>query len=165
MKDRNLKYDVVFNWMQFKDDAVSKKLNNDFWYFTYDNKCYDREIVIWRDLSSSDVKRANSIIWHIQSNLSKFKNWRSVVDFFREAMIAGINDGAETQRKISLSKRFDVFKKDNYSCCICGRNNESHDVILEVDHIIPISKGGTDDLINLQTLCFECNRGKKNKLM
>jgi 5-methylcytosine-specific restriction endonuclease McrA len=33
---------------------------------------------------------------------------------------------------------------------------------LELDHKLPKSKGGNDDLDNLQTLCFECNRGKKD---
>ena len=40
-------------------------------------------------------------------------------------------------------------------CGACGR-----DVELEVDHVIPVSRGGTDDLKNLKTSCRECNRGK-----
>ena len=59
---------------------------------------------------------------------------------------------------LSLKKRFEVFKRDNFTCRYCG--GKSPKVILEVDHIIPISKGGDDDSINLATSCFECNRGK-----
>ncbi|NEO31194.1 MAG: HNH endonuclease [Symploca sp. SIO3C6] len=48
--------------------------------------------------------------------------------------------------------------KDNYKCVFCGRI--SSEVKLEVDHILPFSKGGKNDISNLQTLCFDCNRGK-----
>ena len=38
------------------------------------------------------------------------------------------------------------------------------DVELEVDHVIPISRGGTDDISNLKTACFKCNRGKGDSI-
>lgn len=38
------------------------------------------------------------------------------------------------------------------------------DVTLEVEHIIPVSKGGKTGMKNLQTLCETCNRGKSNKI-
>jgi len=66
------------------------------------------------------------------------------------------SDGRRTS--ISLKKRIFVLERDNYTCRKCGR--KASEGRLEVDHIIPVSKGGTDELNNLQTLCFECNRGK-----
>lgn len=65
--------------------------------------------------------------------------------------------------KMSDSIRYDVLKRDNYKCCICGRSAKDG-VNLEVDHIIPVSKGGKTVISNLQTLCDRCNRGKSNKL-
>jgi hypothetical protein len=64
-----------------------------------------------------------------------------------------------TERK-SLTKktRFEVFKRDNFTCQYCGR--KAPDVILEIDHIKPVKNGGNNDIINLITSCFECNRGK-----
>lgn len=59
--------------------------------------------------------------------------------------------------------RFDVFKRDSFTCQYCGSFPPS--VVLEVDHIQPKSKGGKDDLNNLITSCFECNRGKRNYLL
>ncbi len=56
-----------------------------------------------------------------------------------------------------------VLARDNWICCSCGRSSKEEGIILEVDHIIPRSKGGTDDLDNLQTLCKKCNAGKSNK--
>jgi len=59
--------------------------------------------------------------------------------------------------------RFEVFKRDNFTCRYCGR--KTPDVILEVDHVIPKSKGGKDEIENLVTSCFECNRGKGGTLL
>jgi 5-methylcytosine-specific restriction endonuclease McrA len=47
-------------------------------------------------------------------------------------------------------------------CAQCGRTPLEDNVKLQVDHKIPKSWGGTDDLENLQPLCEECNRGKKD---
>ena len=57
-----------------------------------------------------------------------------------------------------------IKKRDNYTCCICGNSVfDEPNLLLEVDHIIPISKGGKTDASNLQTLCWRCNRKKSNK--
>lgn len=53
----------------------------------------------------------------------------------------------------------DVFKRDNYTCQYCGKVGGK----LEADHIIPFSKGGTDDMDNLVTACRKCNRQKRDK--
>jgi DnaD/phage-associated family protein len=66
-------------------------------------------------------------------------------------------------RHISKSLRFDVFQRDHHTCQYCGRTPP--DVVLVVDHIIPISQNGTDDFDNLITSCEECNAGKSNKLI
>lgn len=44
-------------------------------------------------------------------------------------------------------------------CLRCGRD----DIALTVDHVIPIDKGGTSNIDNIQPLCFSCNSGKKNR--
>lgn len=64
-----------------------------------------------------------------------------------------------TERK-SLSKklRFEVFKRDSFTCQYCGRS--APDVILHVDHIKPICEGGDNDILNLVTSCADCNGGK-----
>lgn len=64
---------------------------------------------------------------------------------------------------MSLSKRvrFEVFKRDLFTCQYCGRRPP--DVVLEVDHVIARAEGGSDDPDNLCTSCFDCNRGKADK--
>lgn len=59
---------------------------------------------------------------------------------------------------ISKRLRFEVFKRDEFTCQYCG--NHPPEVVLEVDHIKPVAEGGTNDLYNLVTACFGCNRGK-----
>lgn len=61
---------------------------------------------------------------------------------------------------ISVRTRFEVFKRDEFCCQYCGRR--SPEVLLEVDHIVAVAKGGTDDPINLTTSCWDCNRGKSD---
>ena len=63
---------------------------------------------------------------------------------------------------MSISKkiRFEVFKRDGFKCQYCG--GTPPDCLLEVDHIQPKSKEGSDDINNLITSCFDCNRGKSN---
>ena len=65
------------------------------------------------------------------------------------------------RKGISKSTRFEVFKRDSFTCQYCGKS--ATDVVLEVDHINPVSKGGDNDISNLITACFDCNRGKRDK--
>ena len=66
--------------------------------------------------------------------------------------------------KVTPSLRYDVMQRDGFKCCLCGRS-ASNGVELEVDHIVPVSKGGSTTYSNLQTLCRECNRGKGAKML
>lgn len=60
----------------------------------------------------------------------------------------------------SQSLRFQVLQESNYTCAYCG--GRAPDVVLEVDHIVPRSRGGTNDRSNLVSACFSCNRGKRD---
>lgn len=64
---------------------------------------------------------------------------------------------------IGNSLRFRVFKRDLFVCQYCGATPPS--VVLEVDHIHPVSKGGKNGIDNLVTSCFSCNRGKGAKTL
>jgi len=62
---------------------------------------------------------------------------------------------------ISGSIRYEIFKRANMRCELCGVSNKVK--ALEVDHIIPRNKGGSDDFSNLQSLCYSCNAMKRDK--
>ena len=58
------------------------------------------------------------------------------------------------------SIRYEVLKRAKGKCELCGISNKEKS--LDVDHIIPRSKGGSNDISNLQSLCYTCNRQKRN---
>lgn len=65
--------------------------------------------------------------------------------------------------KLTDSLRYDILKRDNFACQICG-STANDGVKLHVDHIIPVSKGGETIKSNLRTLCDRCNIGKSDKI-
>jgi hypothetical protein len=62
------------------------------------------------------------------------------------------------RQPISKKLRFEVFKRDGFKCQYCGKS--APDIVLHVDHINPVKRGGKNDIMNLITSCLECNLGK-----
>jgi hypothetical protein len=69
-----------------------------------------------------------------------------------------MSDVTRKPRSISKKLRFEVFKRDSFTCQYCGQ--KAPDVVLEIEHMHPVSKGGTSELLNLVTSCAGCNAGK-----
>jgi 5-methylcytosine-specific restriction endonuclease McrA len=67
----------------------------------------------------------------------------------------------DLQRNIRPSTRFEIFRRDNFTCKYCGR--KAPEVKLEVDHAISWKEGGSSNPANLVTACMDCNRGKSGK--
>jgi 5-methylcytosine-specific restriction endonuclease McrA len=104
----------------------------------------------------------------------RFRGWRNALEHF----IAWVNEdqsGNQSQdiqavsfvesnrspRFPSLRMRFQVFQRDNFRCCACGKSPAMDlGVELHADHIIAWASGGLTELGNLQTLCNTCNYGK-----
>lgn len=61
-------------------------------------------------------------------------------------------------RNTGYKLRYQILQRDNFTCKLCGKTGAV--TILEVDHIIPVADGGTDDPENLRTTCYACNRGR-----
>ena len=78
-----------------------------------------------------------------------------------------VNAFVKEQRALMTKKLREFIKRrDNFTCCNCG--NSTHiepNLLLEIDHIIPVAKGGQTVEDNLQTLCWKCNRAKSDKIM
>lgn len=62
--------------------------------------------------------------------------------------------------RVAIPKRLrmEVFKRDKFTCQYCGATPPA--VVLQIDHVTPVSKGGTNDEVNLVTACEACNLGK-----
>ena len=62
--------------------------------------------------------------------------------------------------KITQSVRKYVLQRNNYQCQSCGKKDT--ETKLNIDHIIPLARGGSNDISNLQVLCSQCNQRKKH---
>jgi len=100
----------------------------------------------------------NDIKLNIQ-NLDKFIAYLNDLVKFKNS-IAG-------QRALMTSMlREKIKNRDNFTCKICSLSvNEEKNLLLEIDHIIPLAKGGITSEENLQTLCWKCNRSKGAKIL
>lgn len=62
------------------------------------------------------------------------------------------------RQAVSQKTRFEVFKRDKFTCQYCGA--KAPDVLLHADHVVPVAEGGPSDILNLVTACSVCNGGK-----
>jgi len=103
---------------------------------------------------------------------SRFKDCLSAAEFqaasrvgvvnFRLTSVAAARSLTESdvakRKEISKKTRFEVFKRDSFTCQYCGA--AAPQAVLHVDHIKPVAGGGGNDLLNLLTACQDCNGGK-----
>ena len=103
------------------------------------------------------------------SNSYDIKVTPSILSEVQEEIYVKIhkNERSKTQRNLMTNDLREAIKqRDNYTCQICGNSVfKEPNLLLEVDHIIPISKGGKTEASNLQTLCWRCNRKKSDNLI
>jgi hypothetical protein len=92
-------------------------------------------------------------------NLDKFVNYINDLVKFRNSI--------QGQRSLMTSKlREHIKQRDNYTCKSCSISTHTErNLLLEIDHIIPLSKSGFTTESNLQTLCWKCNRTKGAKIL
>ncbi len=136
---------------------------------------YDRfqEQLGFRDVGLEDIEFPQYIFQYVSpggnasmrcdvvmdiENLNKFINYLSEKIKFQKS--------AAGQRALMTSAlRKKILQRDGYICKKCGNSTQNEpNLLLEVDHIIPISKGGLTTEDNLQTLCWKCNRAKGAKV-
>ena len=65
--------------------------------------------------------------------------------------------------RVSKKRRFEVLERDSFTCQLCGA--KAPDATLHVDHKHPRSKGGSNQMSNLWTLCSTCNIGKSDRIV
>jgi 5-methylcytosine-specific restriction endonuclease McrA len=59
--------------------------------------------------------------------------------------------------------RFQIFLRDNFTCIYCGRTSFTHNIELQLDHVVARNNNGTDSIDNYATSCKDCNLSKKDK--
>jgi hypothetical protein len=125
---------------------------------------------VYRDMNAPPSEYAGS------TYNARFGGWRKALERFvnafsgeqeaallRSVVQTAVSEPPRKLRGPSLSLRFLVLKRDNFRCVACGQSPATAaGLVLEVDHIMAWSRGGETVLQNLQTLCFDCNRGKSD---
>ena len=106
-----------------------------------------------------DKMEAKKLRDHAPRKLKKYK-----IKSIEEAnLLNNTNKEAQVKRKaIPAQTRTMIYNKAKGHCAICGKFVPCDEYT--IDHIIPISKGGTDDESNLQCCCLTCNRMKQDIL-
>lgn len=121
----------------------------------------DIEVLVTKRYTSPAGR--NSYHGNISFNFDEFKSWVEKVKKEIEYRTTQEYQRKIERAKVTVSLRWQILELDNHKCRVC--NASSNDgVKLHVDHIIPISKGGTSDISNLQTLCETCNLGKSDRI-
>lgn len=110
---------------------------------------YDRKS---DSFSAADI---STLIKRLNSKRGDFYNDRGIWD-----ALCRVERG-----RVSNRMRFSIYERDGYRCRKCGVNGRYNKYVqLEIDHIIPIAKGGKTTYDNLQTLCHRCNVEKGDRL-
>lgn len=164
-KEYENEYELLFKRIEDDNPVKELKFSKEKYYKIERRILYHEKIKKKFDLKVNVTARYvspkgnNSYIknktYHFDEISKIFDEWQNKKRFVVSKMIE--------RAKMTDSLRYDVLKRDNYRCKICGASAEDG-AVLHVDHIIPVSKGGKTELNNLQTLCDRCNLGKSNKM-
>lgn len=135
-----------------------KKLMRKLGFREVNLKDYYFPTYTFRYISPGGNKTARCDVTFDVSNLNKFVEYLSENVKYKKSVLG--------QRALmTLKLRESIKQRDNYTCQICGLSvRDESNLLLEIDHIIPLSKGGLSTTDNLQTLCWKCNRSKGAKL-
>jgi hypothetical protein len=129
--------------------------------------------IVWDQLGRRPGKRNLAKFGYGFSERPYINKWGSLenacrlfVDFangiITEDQLFSASKDINVRKTIPLKDRWEVLKRDHYRCVKCGARPPN--VGLEIDHIHPFSKGGSNEVSNLQTLCNLCNQGKKDRV-
>lgn len=110
--------------------------------------------------SQSAVPRISSVFYISPEELISRMNFLSKFDY---TITKHQYDMSNQRALITPELRLKIMKRDSYTCQICHKLCTPNEI--EIDHIIPVSKGGKSIESNLQVLCASCNRKKGNKLL
>jgi|DEB0MinimDraft_6_1074348.scaffolds.fasta_scaffold13388_2 hypothetical protein len=88
-------------------------------------------------------------------NNAEFNGYRCAKNYYVRAV---------NKRNVPNALRIAILERDKFKCIYCGLGAKDG-AVLNVDHILPISKGGSNESYNLQTLCRACNNGKADRIM
>ena len=181
---RNFSEDVSAFSMEYAIRKIKKLCGATYWncvhvYITGFDKITGEQYCInnhtldipFKNASIIDVHNAFCIIFDtlleesIESTpYTHFDYWNAIViQYFKVIMKRTKPENKSKRKPLSGKTRLDVMERDDYKCQMCGRTVEDG-IKLHIDHIVPVSKGGSNDMSNLQVLCHECNLAKHDRV-
>lgn len=132
---------------------------------TYALRRFMLEFVFLFPLFDASTRLARSQPHNLDVAMDQFLAWAENLETWMEPSVGQrqeeVTHEAVGHPVVRNKRRWAILARDNWTCCACGRTSRDGHT-LEVDHILPRSKGGKDDEDNLQTLCWLCNSGKSN---
>ncbi len=150
---KRLERDLQTALQQSEEEPVPAPYANDqkyLWFFNGD--VYDVESVMKRHPGYSDEQIRLLILEHSDKERRKFEKLK------RLYKSDSIQYGTRRER-IPEHIRIAVWRRDGGKCARCGSREK-----LEYDHIVPVSKGGSNTERNIELLCERCNREKGNRI-
>lgn len=171
IEEREIPPDYEKNKIGFIGESPIFSKNNDF--ISFKNFCPEISLFPGEhtiDFCSGKAIASGSYIkessGHYSTNEEKYLHYSECLEFCNYQYFKDKKFKKTKKRRIPISKklRFEIFQRDNFTCRYCGKKATDGE-IMHVDHILPISKGGTDNIDNLCTSCEECNLGKTNKII
>ena len=129
-----------------------------------------------REKQKAIIKNTSKINSDLIFKIDKYKNENeTIIEFIENAILKSLPKEVlsreelkeiNRRRKISDTTRYAVLERAGFKCQCCGSKPlKNNDVILHIDHIIPHSLGGSNNVDNLQVLCDKCNLSKQNKFI
>ena len=129
-----------------------------------------------REKQKAIIKNTSKINSDLIFKIDKYKNENeTIIEFIENAILKSLPKEAlsreelkeiNRRRKIRDTTRYAVLERAGFKCQCCGSKPlKNNDVILHIDHIIPYSLGGSDNVDNLQVLCDKCNLSKQNRFI
>jgi len=149
-----------------EQESVNKTKYSDKKYKRIENIVLDKIIYTKKDFlinASLEVYyRSNG--GRVNESRNGFRNYEELLELYKEWENGNKYEVTKRQERKIMNDdiRYNVLKRDNFTCQKCGITSKDG-AKLEVDHIIPVSKGGKTVMSNLQTLCDRCNSGKSDK--
>jgi len=158
--------------LEDRESSITKSLNPPKFITKFYNDEFMRQVGV--ELSPITVPYPKYIFEYVSAGGNSGQKTEIKLDTPTvDALISTLSEkikfrkSAAGQRALMTAKfRTFIKERDNHTCQLCSVSIEQQEhLLLEVDHIVPVSKGGLSVEDNLQTLCWRCNRAKSNKIL